>query len=250
MSLLFLLLISVFVGVTVGITGVGGILLIPALNMLGGLPTHIAMATTLSTFILASLFGTLSYQRMGLINWRMAIPLTVGGVVFSAVGASVNVYVPAPPLNCIMGSVILFAGLNALRPPKAVGNLAERTECHTVLLFAIGGGTGFLAGLTGVGGPVLSIPIMIILGFAPVLCVALAMPYQIGTAVAGSITNAFHQSIHLEMAVMVSLALVVGIIIGARVGRYFSATMLRITIAVICLGVGALVLVRAVREFI
>lgn len=249
MALIFLLLIAVFVGITVGITGVGGILLIPALDILGDLPTHVAMATTLFSFILASLVGTASYQRMGLIKWRMAIPLTIGGVVFSAIGASVNVYVPAPPLNIIMGSVILFAGLNALRPPKACGNWAQREDCHTVLLLAIGGGTGFVAGLTGVGGPVLSIPIMIILGFPPAWCVAMAMPYQIGTAAAGSISNAFHQSINLEAGLMVSVALVVGIMIGARIVRYFSSTMLRISIAVICLGVGAMVLVRAVGEF-
>ena len=53
----------------------------------------------------------------------------------------------------------------------------------------IGGATGFMAGLTGAGGPVASIPWMVLVGYSPIHAVALSMPYQIATSFSGSVGN-------------------------------------------------------------
>lgn len=245
MDFVFLLLLALLVGLMIGITGIGGILLIPGLAILGNLPTHEAMATALFSFIFVGACGTLAFHKMKIIDWSMAIPLGMGGMMFSALGAAVNVYVSASPLNMIMGSVILFAGLNALFQQKIPEGLnISRSSHRRKILFAIGACTGFVAGLTGVGGPVLSIPIMIVLGFQPILSVAVAMPYQVSTALAGSISNLIHQSINFQIGLPISIAEVVGILIGPHIGRHLSAKNLRVSIALICLMVGLMVLIR------
>ncbi|MEG2171702.1 MAG: sulfite exporter TauE/SafE family protein [Desulfovibrionaceae bacterium] len=250
MEFISLLFLAALVGLLVGITGIGGILLIPGIAMLGGLPTHEAMATALFSFILVGISGTISFQRNGGIDWSMALPLSLGGGIFSALGAWANIYVSAPPLNCILGLVILFAGCNALRPRTALGKPWAPTSPHrTKLLFGIGACTGFVAGLTGVGGPVLSIPFMIILGFQPIVGIVCAMPYQIATALTGSLSNYLHGTINFAVGLPVSVAEVTGILVGTSLARRTSAKILRLAIGIICLVVGAFVLVKALAQY-
>lgn len=250
MELISLLFLAALVGLLVGLTGIGGILLIPGIAMLGGLPTHEAMATALFSFILVGISATISFHRNGGIDWGVALPLSIGGGIFSALGAWANVYISAPPLNFILGIVILFAGCNALRPRTAVGiPWAPISPHRTQLLFAIGASTGFIAGLTGAGGPVLSIPFMIMLGFQPLACIISAMPYQIATALAGSVSNYLHQTINFSVGLPVSVAEVAGIIVGTRLVRRIHAHHLRLGIGLVCLVVGGFVLIKAVLHY-
>jgi len=77
-----LVVISVAVGVLIGAVGVGGILLIPALNLAGGLPIRQAMATALFSFILTGVIGTWLFQRRGSINWNVTVPVCLGSGLF------------------------------------------------------------------------------------------------------------------------------------------------------------------------
>lgn len=251
MELISLLLLAALVGLLVGLTGIGGILLIPGIAMLGGLPTHEAMATALFSFILVGIVGTISFHRNGGIDWGVALPLSAGGGLFSAIGAWANVYISAPPLNCILGAVILFAGCNALRPRVAVGTpWAPHSPHRNALLFAIGASTGFIAGLTGAGGPVLSIPFMIMLGFQPIVCIISAMPYQIATALSGSVSNFMHQTINFSVGLPVSVAEVAGILVGTHLVRRICAQHLRLGVGLICLVVGGFVMIKAVMHYL
>ena len=60
---------SFLVGALIGATGVGGVLLIPAIMFFGGLGTHEAMATALFSFLFAGIVATASYQRYGTLDW-------------------------------------------------------------------------------------------------------------------------------------------------------------------------------------
>lgn len=251
MELLSLLLLSLAVGLLVGLTGIGGIFLIPGLVILGNLPTHEAMATALFSFILVGISGTFNFQRRVGIDWSVARPLCAGGAIFSALGAWANVYVSAPPLNCILGAVIVFAGCNALRPRTAMGTPWAPTSPHrSILLFGIGASTGFIAGLTGVGGPVLSIPLMIVLGFQPIVCIISAMPYQIATALTGSVSNFLHQSINFSIGIPISVAEVLGILVGTRLVHRIKSNHLRLAVGGVCLLVGSMTLIQALRHYI
>ncbi len=64
---------------------------------------------------------------------------------------------------------IVFTGLYTLCTPSAQRNAAAhgRPRLQQILLFGIGIGAvaGFGSGLTGVGGPALSVPLMVLFGF-------------------------------------------------------------------------------------
>src|SRR5471030_2031896 len=75
--------IALAVGFFIGAVGVGGILLIPTLVWLGGLPIHQATATALFSFLFTGLAGTWLFQRRGSIDWNITRPVLAGALIFS-----------------------------------------------------------------------------------------------------------------------------------------------------------------------
>ena len=247
---LLLLAAAVFVGGLIGTVGVGGILLIPALSALAGLSTHTAMGTALFSFIFTGLLGTWLFQRNGSIDWRITIPVCLGGLLCGYPGSLANAAAPAWLLDLLLGAVIIFAGVYALFPAKGGspeyrsmkgrGNFRQK-----LLLLTIGGAVGFGSGLTGVGGPVLSVPLMVILGFSPLTAIATSQVIQITAALSGSAGNLAHGFIDADAAVWVTAAELVGVTVGARLAHSISQASLKKVVSVVCIVVGAFIILRA-----
>ena len=244
-----LLLVAVLVGGLIGTVGVGGILLIPALSALRGLTTHAAMATALFSFIFTGILGTWLYYKHGSINWGITIPVCVGGLLGGYPGALANAIAPAWILNLILGCIIIFAGIYALFPAK--GGTIEYRPGDTrqrLQLILIGATVGFGSGLTGVGGPVLSVPFMVILGFAPLTSIATSQVIQITAATSGSISNFANGFVDIHMALLVTAAELIGVVAGARLAHTVSSGVLKKMVSVVCIIVGGFIFIRAILQ--
>ena len=240
---------AVIVGGLIGTVGVGGILLIPALSGLGGLTTHAAMATSLFSFIFTGLLGTWLYCKHGSIHWGITIPVCIGGLVGGYPGALANAIAPAWILNLILGCIIIFAGIYALFPAKG-GTITYRPGDgrQRLQLLLIGATVGFGSGLTGVGGPVLSVPLMVILGFTPLTSIATSQVIQITAATSGSISNFANGFVDLHMALLVTVAELAGVVAGAKLAHSVSSGVLKKMVSVVCIVVGAFIFVRALLQ--
>ena len=91
-----MIVVGFIVGFLVGCTGIGGIILIPALVYLSGLSSHVAMGTTLFTFIFTTSLCSWLYIRLGHVDWKATIPICIGGFLFTYVGADVKAFTAAP----------------------------------------------------------------------------------------------------------------------------------------------------------
>ena len=107
---------SFLVGTLIGATGVGGVLLIPAIMFFGGLGTHEAMATALFSFLFAGIVATVSYQRYGTIDWRVTLPVVAGSFLSGYAGAYVGAYIPGRALNIVLACLIYSAYLGSSSP--------------------------------------------------------------------------------------------------------------------------------------
>ena len=96
---------ALLVGVLVGTTGIGGILLIPALAALAGLPLREAMATALFTFAFMGAAGTLAYQRRGSLDWSVSAPVCIGAALSAFAGARLNAIAPVALLAALLAGV-------------------------------------------------------------------------------------------------------------------------------------------------
>ena len=104
-----MIVVGFIVGFLVGCTGMGGIILIPALVYLSGLSSHVAMGTTLFTFIFTTSLCSWLYIRLGHVDWKATIPICIGGFLFTYVGADVKAFTAAPYLNLILALLILLS---------------------------------------------------------------------------------------------------------------------------------------------
>ena len=245
--MIWLLLVSVLVGILIGAVGVGGILLIPGLNVLAGLAIHEAMATALFTFIFTGAVGTFLFQRRGSIDWGITVPVCVGAAIFGFLGAWANAKIEARELTMILSSLIIFAGAytistrNLARPAMLQG----RPRWQRALLVGIGAVAGFGSGLTGVGGPALSVPVMVLFGFSPMTTIGASQVIQILAAVSGSAGNLQYGSINFKLAIIVTFFEVIGVLVGVRIVHAIDARSLRSYVGMLCILVGAGLMIRA-----
>lgn len=105
------------VGAITGIVGVGGgFLIVPALVLLGGLPVHRAIATSLVVIALKSFSGFLKYVDVlsdhGLaLDWRVLLAVTGFGVGGSYVGTRLARRLPQAALRRTFGAVLILMAI-------------------------------------------------------------------------------------------------------------------------------------------
>lgn len=242
-----MLLVSFVVGFFIGAVGVGGILLIPALTTFAGLSIHESAATALFTFIFTGIAGTWLFQRRGSISWRVSLPVCAGAVLFSFIGAMVNSMVNAQALNLIIALIIIFAGAYILIPSKRphASHLDGRSKAQQLLLLAVGAVSGFGSGLSGAGGPLFSVPIMVLLGFFPLTAIGTSQVLQIISAASGSLGNLQYGSINFTVAAWITALELAGVFVGVRLAHAAKMHHLRNMAAALCIAVGGAMLVKS-----
>ena len=247
MTAALLVAIALAVGFFIGAVGVGGILLIPALVLLGGLGIHQATATALFSFLFTGLLGTWLFQRRGSIDWKMTVPVCAGAVVFSYLGAMVNSMVDARMLALIIALTIVFAGAYVLLPIRH-GSARQRDGKSTAqqfLLLAVGAASGFGSGVSGAGGPLFSVPMMLVLRFVPLAAIGTSQVLQIIAAVSGTIGNLQYGSVDFLAAAWITLFELACVVLGTRAAHAVSVTVLRRMAAGLCVVVGLFMLARS-----
>lgn len=241
----WLLPIAFGVGALIGAVGIGGVLLIPALTAFAALPIKTAMATALFTFTFTGIMGTVMFQRRGSIDWSVTRAVLVSAVIFAFCGAWVNSITRPAVLVLMLAGIIVAAGLYTLFVQRGMPKPAfhDNRGARRFLLVAIGAITGFGSGLTGVGGPALSVPLMVLFGFPALASIGASQAIQVVAAISATLGNLQYGSIDFGIAAIVTPLEMAGVIVGARMAHAVDAGLLRRAVAVLCLVVGAALIV-------
>ena len=231
----------------IGAVGVGGVLLIPFLAIFGDLGIHASAATALFTFLFTGLFGTWLFQRRGSIDWRLTLPVCIGAVLFGYLGSAVAARIPPHALAVTIAVIIIAAGVYVFVPPR--GPLRDvrdgRGSGDLAILVCVGAVAGFGSGLSGAGGPLFSVPLMVILGFAPLAAVGASQVLQIIASVSGSLAALQDARIDFTLAAWVTGFELVGVAAGVRLAHAVSPRALRRIAGALCVAVGGFMLARA-----
>jgi len=243
------LALAVVIGFIMGAVGVGGILLIVPLTLIGGVEIHRAAATLLLTFLFTGIYGVWLFQRRGSIDWRLGVPVCIGAFAFSFVGAMVSARVDATTLNIVIALIIAFAGAYVLFPGlvRPGRKRAEGARGRVLALLAIGAVSGFGSGISGAGGPLFSVPIMLIAGFAPLAAIGTGMVLQVVSAASGTVGNLLFGSIDFYYAALITVCELIGVSFGVRFAHSTNAAVLRNMAGLLCLVAGVTMLVKALH---
>ena len=234
--------LAVLVGVLISMVGVGGVLLPPGLVVLGDLTANEATATSTWAFVFTGVVGTVASAWRGVVPWDMLARLTVGVVPAAFLGALVNATLPASVVLLGLAALTLFVGVQQLRP-RAVRE--TRDGLGTVALVAVGAFVGFGSALTGTGGPVLLVPVLLTLGVTPLRAVAASQAVQLPVVVAGSVGYLRTGLVDIRLGTALGCLAALGVVAGAVVATRIPAEGLRRIVALACIAAGVFLVVRA-----
>ena len=244
---LVLLLLAVVVGVLIGMVGVGGVLLPPALVVAGGMSAHEATATSTWAFLFTGAVGTVAYAWRGVVPWRMLLWLAVGIVPAAFLGARTNALLPTPVVLGALALLTLFVGVHQLRRTNAA---TSETAMGGPQLVAIGAAVGFGSALTGTGGPVLLVPVLLVLGVAPLRAVAVSQVAQLPVVLSGSIGYVQAGLTDIGLGTVLGIGAAVGAVSGALVATRLHPERLRDVVALACLTAGVVLAVRTIATLV
>lgn len=231
-------------GALIGSIGIGGVLIVPALVYLLGVPVHMAVAAALAGLLASGLVGTWVHGRGSSIHWPSVLWLSAGALPAACLGAWAASLAPALVLEMAIGVLAGVAGVRALAVRATVGGQGARQQPARPALMAAGGVTGLLSALTGTSGPLVLVPILIELNMPVLAAVGLSQAIQLPIAAVATAGNAALGAIDWVLAAWLALGLGVGTAFGARLAHRLPALLLRRIVAVMLTLVGAAVLVR------
>jgi uncharacterized membrane protein YfcA len=248
-DLLILIAIGFFAGGMGAMLGVGGgVILVPGLILVAGLPFQSAVGASLVCVVATSVSGSIVYLRRRLVNLRLGVELQVFTVI-GAVGAGlVAPLVPAAPLHFAFAALMLAATLRmwprektAPEQPHAFSEGRRRTAA------AVSVGAGAVSGLLGVGGGILNVPILhVLLGMRFDRAVATSV-YIFGLTAAAAAIVYYARG---DVDVTVAGAAVIGTAFGAACGAYLAdkvnRRLLQAVFAALLLYVGVRMVMRGI----
>jgi len=210
-------LIGLLAGLLSGLFGVGGgTVIVPLLVLLLHFDQRIAAGTSLAAIVPTASVGVISYAVSGSVAWIPAIILALGAVIGAQIGTRLLPRISQTALRWgFVGFLVLvIVSLFLVVPSRdAVFELSWITGGALAL---VGVGTGILAGLIGVGGGVIVVPVlMLAFGTSDLEAKGTSLLMMIPTAVSGTIGNLRHKNVDLLAAGIIGLSACTTTALGA-----------------------------------
>ena len=241
-----LLIIALIGGFCITTIGPGGIFVTIALFALLPLDPSTVAGTASAAFIATGIAGSLGYLRSGQLREKHAVKaaviLSLASIIGAFAGSQLNTLLNASAFAILLGIFVFLTGMiiiyrqkNKLKPDS---KLQMGTPKGLILLVAVGIAVGLPGGLLGVGGPVLAVPLLVVLGVPMLMSVALAQVQSVfisGVATAG---YAMHDAVDWYLALYLTIPLLIGAVAGWLSAQKIRAEKLQIALAVVLIILG------------
>jgi uncharacterized protein len=248
---ILLVAIALAGGACITTIGPGGIFVTIALFALADLSPGTVAGTASVTFIATGIVGSWAYMSSGEFDapgsWRSAVVLSVASVMGAFAGSQLNALLDSPLFGALLGGFVLLTGpiiLLRQRLEPARGARFELDGAKAVMTMAgVGVAVGLPGGLLGVGGPVLAVPLLVILGVPMLVGVALAQVQSIFIASFATFGYALQGVIDWRLAALLSVPLLIGTVAGWYLARRIDPGHLKVSLAVVMVALGSYLLV-------
>lgn len=161
-----LVLVGLLAGVASGLFGVGGgLVIVPALVAFCRRDQREAVATSLLAIAPLAIAGVTGYALHGEVDVLLAAPLATGSVIGAWLGAALLRRLSLRLLRMVFVVAALGTAVRLLADPGVPAGAVTHEPWQLAVLVPVGIGVGLFAGLSGVGGGVIMVPVLQ-LGFA------------------------------------------------------------------------------------
>jgi uncharacterized membrane protein YfcA len=216
---LLLALVGLAAGVLGALMGVGGgVIVVPALSAIVGLPFRHAVAVSLVVIIASSSASAAAYVGKRVADVKVGVVLELATVAGAVAGSTLAVIVPVGALKLAFSALAIYsAGMLWVRRNHATEEASA--GAYEVRRWPLGLGAsavaGAVSGLLGVGGGLFKVPAMTLGMGLPFKVAAATSNFMIGVTAAAS---AYVYYARGELDVDVAAPVVVGVFLGARLG--------------------------------
>jgi uncharacterized protein len=206
-------------GILAGVLGIGGgSILVPLMVYVGFSPIN-AIGTSSLAILLTSLSGSIQNWRMGYIDWRKVGLLGVPALFAAQLGAALAQYLPAHWLlfgfAAMMLTNIYLVGLKQ----RLIGieSSTPSTARHRLLTTSTGILAGLVAGLMGVGGGAIMVPLqMLLLGETIKVAIQTSLGVVMLTAISATIGHSINGHVLFDRGIILGIGGLLGAQLGTR----------------------------------
>lgn len=236
------------IGVALGMSGYGGFLVAPLLVWLAGLTdARTAVAYALLAAILPTLLGAVLYRRSHRTPWLLVATLCAGTVPGILVGHWLTGSVSDSVLHLLIGSSVAAAGMAVLGRPPQPSNRPQASDPpeqvrrpSLVRRGLVAGGLSGVAGVVvGVGGPLVTTPILLSSGLGLTGAIGAGLANGVLVNVVGGLSLVGGVALDPLVLSLVAVPQLVGVVLGVRLHRTVSPTVLTRVVAGVAVAVGA-----------
>jgi len=146
-----------------GLFGIGGsVLMIPAMTIFLRTDQHLAQATAMIVNIFVALPAALRHHRMKAVRFDAFQRILPIAVIFILLGVVCSNLLPGPELKKVFGAFLLYVAFTTIMQliKRQSEPLAAQQRLGWWPCGAVGSITGFAAGILGIGGGLIAVPLM------------------------------------------------------------------------------------------
>lgn len=241
--ILILVLLSIISGAIAGMGGSSAFIPIVGLISLTSLTQTEVSGTIAASFFIASLFGSLLYTISGDQSKRILLVILPPGIIGTQIGVYLNTIISEFIFTTLTGSVAIILGFILLRSSFSNQNNSHKIDISTVrgkiLVVALGLFVGIIAGVTGIGGIPIIVPVLLILNVDHMTSIATGFTVAAFNTFGTSISYFTKGAIQFEYILYIGVPFAIAQIFGWRFAKNVNIKGLKVALGIfnILLGV-------------
>lgn len=227
------------VGGLIGMTGIAGFLLPILYAGYMNLAVSESLALSFFAFLISGIIGAWNYKKAGALDLSFAIPLSAGSFLGAVLGVYLNSMIPEQTVKMILYLVVLLSGISIFVRREKERVADSEKEIGTVVVGILGFVTGAICSMSGAGGPILVMPLLVAGGMAVRTAVGVSLFDSIFIAIPAGM-GYFMQSDMAKLVfpiVIAGIAHAAGVYCGSLQAKRIPQQFLKKAIAVFSIGI-------------
>lgn len=244
--IIFLILVGIIGGSLGGMGGPTGFLVLSVLIVFTEL-THGEIAGTASTmFFMATIFGAILYTISGDQDWRITLTLVPTAIIGTKLGVHINGLLPEELFRVFIGILAITLGVVIIYREKynitPMMNLSQSTLKGKSVLGLIGLGVGLIGGISGLGGPAIAIPVLLVVGVKPLIAITSAISSGVAITGSTSISYLLAGSVDYTYVALIGLPFAISQVAGWKYAHDIETEKLKLILGIFQLVFGVYLL--------
>lgn len=257
-TILGLLGLGLAAGALGGMLGIGGsVLMIPVLTLLLKLEHHVSQAVAMIVNVFVAVPAMVQHHRAKAVRWDVMGRMVPFGVVFIVVGVEASNHIGSERLEQVFGVFLLYVVFTNVQQliSKRAEPAADSQRINWPTAGGVGAFTGFMAGLLGVGGGIVAVPLLqrvcrlplrqSIATTAAFMCISASVGAIRKSYTLAMLTDTAGQSLNLswrnsvEVAIFLAPTAVIGGMFGGKLTHALPLPLVRVAFILLMLWASA-----------